>query len=67
MALSHPMGRIKTRKIKAVTKAIIEKYPDKFSKEYEENKAALKALIQFHTKKPLNIVAGYITRLKRSE
>ena len=61
------MGRIKTSFVKHVAKDLVEKYPDKFSIDYEKNKTALKEVMIFESKRMRNIVAGYLSVLKRQQ
>jgi len=58
------MGRIKTALIKRTAQQLIEKNPELFSTSFEENKQALKGV--FPSKRMRNIIAGYITRLKKN-
>jgi len=60
------MGRVYTTKIKRISKEAFEKSPDAFSGDYEKNKAILKGIIDVRSKKMLNQIAGYITRMKNS-
>ena len=57
------MGRIKTALVKRTSKELIDKTPDSFSKEFEQNK---KALGKSMPKRLRNMTAGYITRLKKN-
>lgn len=59
------MGRIKTSYIKHIAHDLFEKHTDKFSTDFIQNKDMLKQLMFFESKKMRNIVAGYITRMKR--
>jgi len=61
------MGRIKTSFVKHVAKDLVEKYPDKFSTDYENNKTNLKEVMSFESKRMRNIVAGYLSVLKRQQ
>ena len=61
------MGRIKTRKIKAVTMDLLDEYPDAFSSSFEENKAKVSSLTTVESKKLRNIIAGYMTRLNKKQ
>ncbi len=61
------MGRIKTRMIKNIGKKLVKMYPDKFTTDFEHNKAVLKELGIIDSKKVRNKVAGYIVRLKKRE
>ncbi|MBI5391445.1 30S ribosomal protein S17e [Candidatus Woesearchaeota archaeon] len=59
------MGRIGTTLVKRTGKKLIQKYPDKFTTEFGQNKLAVTSMADCHTTKLRNLVAGYITRLKR--
>jgi small subunit ribosomal protein S17e len=61
------MGRIKTSFIKHIAKDLYEKHPGKLSTDFEKNKEALKGMISFESKRMRNVVAGYMTSLKRQE
>jgi len=61
------MGRIKTKLIKRLTFSLLKKYPDLFNKEFDENKLPVSKLLVNHSKKLRNVVAGYVTRLKKTE
>ncbi len=59
------MGRIKTIPIKRATHKLIEKYGDRFTSNYEKNKEILKSLVSSPSKKLINCIAGYVTRITR--
>ncbi len=59
------MGRIKPRSIKRLGKKLVEKYPELFSTNFEENKRVLERIAVFPGKAFRNKLAGYITRLKK--
>ncbi len=62
------MGRIKTKLMKRHTFDIYEKYGNKVSKDFAENKQMLPGIAEVHSKKIRNIIAGYLTRMaKRQE
>jgi len=61
------MGRIKTTLIKRNAKELMKLYYDKFSTTFEENKKKVEELVDVKSKKLRNIMAGYITRLKKKE
>lgn len=61
------MGRIKTIFIKNIGKNLFEKHSDKFTTEFEKNKEVINQLIDIKSKRMRNIVAGYVTSLKRRE
>jgi small subunit ribosomal protein S17e len=59
------IGRIKTGDIKRASIELMERYPDKFGKGFNENKKVLKELDIIEEKSARNKVAGYITRAKK--
>jgi small subunit ribosomal protein S17e len=56
------LGKVKTEQIKRLAKELMERFPDKFSNNFDANKHAVGALTQGATTKVRNQVAGYITR-----
>ncbi|NQU98945.1 30S ribosomal protein S17e [Candidatus Woesearchaeota archaeon] len=60
------MGRIKTQLVKSVTHKLIEQHGEEFTKEFGENKTLVTKFADVPSKKIRNIIAGYITRLKKS-
>ncbi len=64
------MGRIKTQLIKRATQEVFEahKAHNEVATDFTKNKQVLPRLVQLHSKKMRNVVAGYLTRLaKQSE
>lgn len=61
------MGRIKTTLIKHIGQELVERHPEKFSRDFDKNKKAVDELATFQSNRMRNIVAGYITRLKKQE
>ena len=61
------MGSVRSERIKRVARELVEKYPDKFSTDYEANKKVLgeKTIISSNTIR--NQLAGYISHLKKIE
>jgi len=57
---------IKPSYIKNVAKALLERYPEAFSTDFEENKASVERLTNIDSKEVRNRVAGYVTRKKAS-
>ena len=55
------MGKVKTEHIKRLAKELMERFPDKFSSDFDANKHAVDALTRGATTKVRNQVAGYIT------
>lgn len=61
------MGNIKTSFVKRVGKSLYEQNKDKFTTDFSKNKEIIKGLADISSKKLRNIIAGYITNLKRQE
>lgn len=61
------MGRIKTKKIKRRTKEVFAELGDTLTTGFEDNKKLLNEHYTIASKKMRNIVAGYCTRLKKTE
>jgi small subunit ribosomal protein S17e len=55
------LGKVKTEQIKRAANELIERFPEKFSRNFEDNKHAVNALTQGTTTKVRNQIAGYIT------
>jgi small subunit ribosomal protein S17e len=53
--------------IRKLASEILEKYPDKFTADYETNKKLLAELADIPSKKLKNRIAGYISQMKRVE
>ena len=58
------MGKVRTETVKRAARELIERFPDKFTSEYEANKTAVNETVRAPSKKLRNLIAGYITRLK---
>ena len=54
------MGQVKTLYVKHLAKALVEKYPDRFTNKFEKNKEELGKIVKLESKKIRNEVAGYI-------
>ncbi|MCX8146956.1 MAG: 30S ribosomal protein S17e [Candidatus Woesearchaeota archaeon] len=61
------MGRIKTKLIKRKTYELLEKHGNELTTDFEKNKKLIVEFMEFPSKKIRNIIAGYITRLKKKE
>lgn len=58
------MGKVRTETVKRAARELIERFPEKFTNEYEANKAAVNQVMKAPSKKLRNRIAGYVTRLK---
>ncbi|MBT3395412.1 30S ribosomal protein S17e [archaeon] len=61
------MGRIKTTMIKRVTLKLFRDHSDEFKTSFDDNKKVIETLADTKSKKLRNIIAGYVTRLKKKE
>lgn len=59
------MGRIKTQLIKRTTEDIVSKDSGAFTTDFNENKKVLDSKLNISSKKMRNVIAGYVTRLKK--
>jgi len=57
------MGKVRPVFIKKVSKELVEKYPDVFLNNFEENKKNLQKYTVIQSKLVRNRIAGYITHL----
>ena len=58
------LGKVKTEQIKRVGKTLLERFPDKFTTKFDENKLLVDSLTKGTTTRVRNQIAGYITRTK---
>jgi small subunit ribosomal protein S17e len=56
------VGKVKTEHIKRLAKDLMERFPDRFSNDFNANKHTVDVLTEGATTKVRNQVAGYITR-----
>ena len=59
------MGRIKTSFIKRIAHGLFNDHADEFSIDFNKNKETVNQLAVFESNRMRNVVAGYITRLKK--
>jgi small subunit ribosomal protein S17e len=55
------LGSVRTEQIKRVAKELMERFPDKFSNNFDNNKRMVSALVKGTTTTVRNQIAGYIT------
>lgn len=60
------MGKVRPAYVKRTARALLEKYPDKFTADFEHNKRVVGELLKT-TKRVRNRIAGYITRLVKMQ
>jgi len=59
------VGQVKNLFIKNLARELVEKYPDKFSEDFQKNKEELEKLVKLESKKIRNLLAGYIVHILR--
>jgi len=57
------MGKVRTILIKNISKELINKYPDVFTTDFEENKRLLDKYLEIDSKHLRNRISGYIVNL----
>ncbi|MEM2110339.1 MAG: 30S ribosomal protein S17e [Candidatus Bathyarchaeia archaeon] len=57
------MGNVRPEKVKRFARELLNRYPDKFTTDFEKNKLVIMSLARIPTTKLRNNIAGYITRL----
>ena len=57
------LGNVKPAYIKKLALQLIERFPDKFTDDFEENKKLVEKLTTIETKNMRNRIAGYIARI----
>ena len=55
------MGKVKTEQVKRTARELIERFPEKFSNNFDENKNAVSELTKGATTRIRNQIAGFIT------
>jgi len=60
-------GKVRTELVKRIARELVERFPDKFTTDFENNKKLLESLTNISSKNLRNRVAGYITRLQNQK
>ncbi len=61
------MGKVRTILIKNISKELIDKYPDVFTKDFEKNKKLLNKYLDINSKHLRNRISGYIISLLKNK
>ena len=59
----NSLGKVRTEHVKRIARELIEKFPGKFTTDFENNKRVLESVAEIPTSRLRNKIAGYITRL----
>jgi small subunit ribosomal protein S17e len=57
------LGKVRTEQVKRIARELLDRYPDKFSTDFEKNKQFVTELTNITSTKLRNRVAGYTARL----
>lgn len=57
------MGKVRTEQVKRLARELLDKYPSKFSADFEANKQLVNQYTNISSRKLRNRVAGYTARL----
>jgi small subunit ribosomal protein S17e len=57
------LGKVRTEQVKRIARELLDKYPDKFTTDFEKNKQHVMAYTNISSTKLRNRVAGYAARL----
>jgi len=60
---AEDLGKVRPEHVKRISKQLVERYPGKFTKDFENNKKLVEELTIINSKKLRNRVAGYTTHL----
>ena len=57
------MGKVRPDRVKKVARELLERFPEKFTTNFESNKKLVESLTNISSTKLRNRIAGYVTRL----
>jgi len=57
------LGKVRTEHVKRMARELVERFPEKFTTDFENNKKLVDALTNISSTKLRNRIAGYTTRL----
>jgi small subunit ribosomal protein S17e len=57
------LGKVRTEQVKRIARQLLDKYPNKFTADFENNKKRVTELTNISSTKLRNRVAGYTARL----
>jgi len=60
-------GKVRIELVKRIARELVERFPDKFTTDFETNKKLVESLTNISSKNLRNRVAGYITRLQNQK
>lgn len=57
------MGKVRTEHVKRIARELVQRFPDKFTINFENNKKLVEEFTSLSSTKLRNRIAGYVTRL----
>jgi small subunit ribosomal protein S17e len=60
------MGKVRPEHIKKLARKLVERFPESFNSDFENNKIMVAALTDVTSTKIRNRVAGYVTKLAKT-
>jgi len=57
------LGKVRPDRVKKAARELLERFPEKFTTNFESNKKLVKSLTKISSARLRNRIAGYITRL----
>jgi len=60
-------GKVRTELVKKLARELVERFPEKFTTGFENNKKLVDTFTNISSKKLRNRVAGYITQLQKQK
>jgi len=57
------LGKVRPEHVKRIAKELVQRFPDKFTTNFENNKKMVKEFTNLSSTKLRNRIAGYVTRL----
>ena len=60
-------GKVRTELVKKLARELVERFPEKFTTDFETNKKLVESLTNISSTKLRNRVSGYITQLQNQK
>jgi small subunit ribosomal protein S17e len=57
------LGKVRPEHVKRTAKELVQRFPDRFTTDFEENKKLVEEFTSLSSRKLRNRIAGYVTRL----
>jgi len=61
--VNEGLGKVRPERVKKVARELLERFPEKFTTNFESNKKLVESLTNISSTRLRNRIAGYITRL----